>query len=138
MNADQWNDRYPIGTPVVAYPGARPDVDPTGRRLLTRTRSQAWTLGHGTPVVKVDGQAGGIALTHVDPFSAADSSPEARAARWVPQNPNPLCPTFQPKPDPAAFWCASCGWSEPMHVDEQHRVAIAEALKCLPETGQMR
>lgn len=74
MTADEWNERYPIGTPVVAYPGVLPD-DPTAAslctRLDTRTRSAAWTLGHGRPVVKVEGRAGGIALTHIDPAPAA-------------------------------------------------------------------
>lgn len=70
MTADAWNDRYPPGTPVVAYPGVRPE-DPTAAslctRLETRTRSAAWNLGHGEPVVAVEGYAGGIALTHIDP-----------------------------------------------------------------------
>lgn len=85
MNASEWNERYPIGMPVIAYPLLRPedpmavayrkraeegraygDPDPC-ERLETRTRSQAWALGHGTPVVLVDGYSGGICLTHVDP-----------------------------------------------------------------------
>jgi len=68
MTAEQWNSLVPVGTPVVAYPGVRPDdfpgVDLT--RLDTVTRSRAWELGHGQPVVSVEGYAGGIALTHVD------------------------------------------------------------------------
>ncbi|MEU2453865.1 hypothetical protein ABZ605_27780 [Streptomyces sp. NPDC012765] len=74
MDAEQWNARYPVGTPVTAYPLTRPDDDHTGwpaERLETRTRSVAWNLGHGAPVVMVDGYAGGIALTHVDPAPAA-------------------------------------------------------------------
>lgn len=63
QSADAWNAQHPVGTPVVAYPGVR------GRgALTTRTRTPAWTLGHGTPVVSVEGYAGGIALTHVDPI----------------------------------------------------------------------
>lgn len=85
MNAEEWNARYPVGTPVVAYPSIRPehavavayreaaeagrtfrsDTDPC-TRLETTTRTPAWTLGHGEPVVSVEGYAGGIALTHVD------------------------------------------------------------------------
>jgi hypothetical protein len=61
MTADDWNARYPVGTPVFAWPGVRED-DP----LVTKTRTAAWTLGHGAAVVSVDGCAGGIALTHVD------------------------------------------------------------------------
>jgi hypothetical protein len=74
MNAEQFNARYSVGTPVVAYPGARPEKYPTvARRLDTRTRSVAWELGHGEPVVMVEGYAGGIALTHVDVVDGADT-----------------------------------------------------------------
>lgn len=60
--AQEWNNLYPIGTPVVAYPGTRDDEP-----LTTRTRTAAWTLGHGAAVVSVEGYTGGIALTHVHP-----------------------------------------------------------------------
>ncbi|WP_328923197.1 hypothetical protein [Streptomyces griseoaurantiacus] len=74
LTAEQWNGRHPVGTPVVAYPDVRPeDAQATGfpcTRLETRTRSAAWTLGHGAPVVAVEGHTGGIALTHVDPVPA--------------------------------------------------------------------
>jgi hypothetical protein len=85
VNAEEFNARYPIGTPVVAYPGIRPEhpvavayrkAVEAGRtvfgetnpckRLETVTRTRAWTLGHGAPVVSVEGYGGGIALTHVD------------------------------------------------------------------------
>lgn len=62
MTADDWNSLHPIGTPVLAWPGVRDDEP-----LTTRTRTPAWTLGHGAPVVSVEGYAGGIALTHVEP-----------------------------------------------------------------------
>lgn len=58
---DTFNQRHPVGTPVHAYPGTRDD-----KPLVTRTRTEAWLLGDGTPVVKVEGYAGGIALTHID------------------------------------------------------------------------
>ncbi|MFF2009137.1 hypothetical protein ACFVWY_08700 [Streptomyces sp. NPDC058195] len=63
MTADEWNERYPVGTPVIAYPGTRDDEP-----LDTVTRSRAWTLGHGAAVVSVEGESGGIHLTHVDPI----------------------------------------------------------------------
>ncbi|MFD7066111.1 hypothetical protein ACFV97_02625 [Streptomyces sp. NPDC059913] len=66
MTADEWNARYPVGTPVLAYPGTRDDEP-----LDTVTRSRAWTLGHGAAVVSVEGEAGGIHLTHVDPVDGA-------------------------------------------------------------------
>ena len=85
MNADEFNARFPVGTPVVAYPFVRPEhpvavryreavkaglprkpEDDPCTRLVTVTRTPAWTLGHGEPVVSVEGYAGGICLTHVD------------------------------------------------------------------------
>jgi hypothetical protein len=76
--ADQFNERYPIGTPVIAYPGCRPQYPneiPCGAcpRLDTRTRSRASVLGGHTAVVWVDGHGACIALTHIDPVT----SPEA-------------------------------------------------------------
>ncbi|CAM5236566.1 hypothetical protein [Streptomyces griseomycini] len=98
LNADEWNARYPVGTRVVAYPFVRPE-DPvavayreraaTGtlppawgsdpcRTLDTVTRSPAWALGDGTPVVQVKGESGGIALHHIDPVPAdAEARPAA-------------------------------------------------------------
>jgi len=65
----------PIGTPVLAYPGIRPD-DPFARAIRpkvldTVTRSEVWEVG-GTLVVSVEGYAGGIALSHIDRKSDAD------------------------------------------------------------------
>lgn len=158
MNAEQWNTRYPIGTPVLAYPGLRPDDSfvvaarerrtVTGRpnpdatdlspRLVTRTRSEAQVLGGHTDVVWVDGHSACIALDHIDPLPTWGGGEEAAAARNVPRNPNPLCRDFQPKPEPAEYWCANCRWNKPMHDNETARAAIAEALKCLPETEVTR
>ncbi|MFI5992405.1 hypothetical protein ACIBAC_11210 [Streptomyces sp. NPDC051362] len=67
MNAETFNSRFPIGTPVFAYPATRDD-----EALISRTRTPAWELGHGEPVVSVDGYAGGICLTHVDVMTEAD------------------------------------------------------------------
>ena len=132
-NASEFNARYSVGTPVVAYPGFRPEDTPnTVNRLITRTRSEAWNIGSGASVVMVDGHAGGIALSHIEPITVSDSSPEARAARHVPNNPRPLCRDFHPKPKPSEFWCVTCGWNRPMHEDEAERTAIADALACLP------
>jgi len=62
MSATEWNAKYPVGTPVLFWPGAR-----QGDGRPSTTRSEAWELGDGTAVVKVKGYAGGIALTHVEP-----------------------------------------------------------------------
>lgn len=61
--ATQWNAAHPIGTPVLAWPGTL-DSEP----MHTRTRTPAWELGSGYPVVSVDGYAGGIHLTHIEPL----------------------------------------------------------------------
>ncbi|MFG3136045.1 hypothetical protein ACGFZA_07460 [Streptomyces sp. NPDC048211] len=67
--ADDWNERYPVGTPVTAYPLTLPGENPHFfQQLDTATRTPAWILGHGEPVVSVEGYAGGICLTHVDPI----------------------------------------------------------------------
>ncbi|MFF4644907.1 hypothetical protein [Streptomyces sp. NPDC001389] len=71
-----WNASCPIGTPVMAYPGTR---DEEG--LSTRTRSLAWNLGHGEPVVQVEGYAGGISLDHVDVITGSAMSAHDVAAK---------------------------------------------------------
>lgn len=60
-------EELPSGTLVRYWPGAR-----EGAGTISRTRSEVWELGHGTPVVKVDGYSGGIALTHVEVLGTAE------------------------------------------------------------------
>ena len=57
---EQFNARFPVGTPVLYWPGVR---EGEGRESVTR--SEAWLLGGHTPVVMVEGYAGGIALSHI-------------------------------------------------------------------------
>lgn len=68
MNAEQWNREYPPGTPVRYWPlkNGRDFID-------TRTRSEAWELGHGETVVKLDGRTGGVCLSHIEVLSLAPS-----------------------------------------------------------------
>ncbi|MGV9888334.1 hypothetical protein [Streptomyces sp. NPDC003395] len=63
---EAWNLAHPIGTPVIAYPGARPEDWPGARGIVTSTRSKATVLGGHTAVVWVHGHSSCIALTHVD------------------------------------------------------------------------
>ncbi|GAA0637641.1 hypothetical protein GCM10009535_12600 [Streptomyces thermocarboxydovorans] len=44
MNAEQFNARYPVGTPVFAYPGCRPEDDPNDnrRRIYIDGKGNAW------------------------------------------------------------------------------------------------
>lgn len=64
---DRWNSQYPVGTPVFAYPGCRPEDDPKCTQLTTRTRSAASVLGGHNAVVWVEGHGACISLTHVYP-----------------------------------------------------------------------
>lgn len=57
MTAKEWNGKYPVGTPVFYHPIIG---EPSGRK--SKTRSEAWTLGHGAAIVKIEGQAGGVLL----------------------------------------------------------------------------
>lgn len=60
MNAKEWNDRYPVGQPVAL-------TEDDGSITYTQTRSIAWNLDHGTPVVRVDGKTGGYLLERITP-----------------------------------------------------------------------
>lgn len=61
MTAEQFNEKYPIGTKVLYWPFTR---DEEG--IQSETRTPAWNLGDGSPVVSVNGKAGGIHLSHVE------------------------------------------------------------------------
>ena len=77
----QPDENLPVGTPVLAFPGSR-----DGRAMLTRTRSEVWTI-LGNPVVLVEGYAGGIALTHVEALPAQTPAQYvAGLADWVASN----------------------------------------------------
>lgn len=66
MNADEFNALYPVGTPVLAYPGCRPEDGADDETLITRTRSKAQQVASGDSAVWVDGHGAYIVLTHVD------------------------------------------------------------------------
>jgi hypothetical protein len=96
VNAEQWNALYPVGTPVFAYPGARPPK--AARKVITRTRSRAWVASHGKPVVMVDDLAGWISLTHVDvvtedEFNAAKTADAVAAEGALPMPAGPEVPS---------------------------------------------
>jgi hypothetical protein len=61
---EEWNAAYPIGTPVV-YQSVQGDRAKDNKQ--TATRSAAWVLGGHTPVVMVNGIAGGVAISHCYP-----------------------------------------------------------------------
>jgi hypothetical protein len=66
VQVDAWNAAHPVGTPVIAYPGFRPEVDRDATRIVTSTRSRATVLGGHTAVVWVHGHSACIALSHID------------------------------------------------------------------------
>lgn len=61
LEVSEWNERYPLGTPVTYWTGLRVG---NGRYAITRTPAQVLS-GH-TAVVWVTGESSCIALTHVD------------------------------------------------------------------------
>lgn len=52
---DAWNLAHPVGT-ACRY------EDGPGNWIPTITRSTAWLLGHGVPVVKIEGKSGGYGI----------------------------------------------------------------------------
>lgn len=52
LTVEEFNCLYPVGTPCTYtnHPGANPEV--------TKTRSEAWELGHGAMVVLIEGRTG--------------------------------------------------------------------------------
>ncbi|MFJ4925375.1 hypothetical protein [Streptomyces sp. NPDC088736] len=107
MNAAEFNARYPIGTPVFAYPACRPEDDPNAERLVTFTRSEATIVG-GSAVVMVDGYER-ITLTHVDVREGS--------CGW-----NPAAATTD------CDWDANC----PIHGAEPDLAATVAAVGALP------
>lgn len=98
--ATQFNFSCPPGSPVLAWPGVLTDEP-----LRTRTRSSAWVLPSGDPVVQVDGHAGGISLTHIayDPTR----KPAVPAIEFEPP-PCPMCGESL-YTDGDRFACDDCG-----------------------------
>jgi len=68
MKSEEWNRRFPIGTRVRYYP-----IQGVKKYIETTTRSEAWELGHGVAVVKINGRTGGVALSHL--FVVVDLRP---------------------------------------------------------------
>jgi len=63
--AADWNAAHPVGTPVIYRPIRGRDAG----MCWTATRSEAWDLGDGTPVVSVKGRTGGVSLEHLTVLS---------------------------------------------------------------------
>ena len=85
MKASEWNAQYPIGTEVLYFPVLKPGVKDS---VHTKTRSEAWELGGGHPVVALDGFTGGKSVDHLLVISVsselADRLAEASAESKAP------------------------------------------------------
>ncbi|KQX27481.1 hypothetical protein ASD97_24575 [Streptomyces sp. Root63] len=66
--ADEFNALHPVGTPVLAYPGVRPE-DGVDDVLFTHTRTEVQVSACGDLVLWVDGHGAYINFTHVDPVT---------------------------------------------------------------------
>lgn len=64
--ADLWNKRFPVGTPVRYWTGAREGMGKVGT-----TRTEASVLGGHSAVVWIDGHSGCVGLSHVEPMPKA-------------------------------------------------------------------
>ncbi len=70
----KWSIEYPVGTAVRYWP-----VRSGGGNRDTSIASIAWRLPHGTPIVKLHGLAGGVAIDHVVRLSGGGSSDDAES-----------------------------------------------------------
>jgi len=66
MTAAEWNAKHKPGIGVLVR------LD-DGKLWHTKTRSEAWELGHGQPVVMLEGRSGGYDLARVTPMERQDT-----------------------------------------------------------------
>lgn len=60
LSAAAFNDLYPEGSLFRYYPVSGEDEYVEGK-----SRSVAWELGHGAPVVLIEGKTGGVCIEHL-------------------------------------------------------------------------
>ena len=70
MTSIEWNETYKPGQAVTL-------TEDNGSKTKTHTRSNAWDLGCGEPVVMVDGKSGGYSLKRIE-AREPEYGPEAR------------------------------------------------------------
>ena len=61
MTAEEFNAKYPIGSLCHYFP-----IKGEPSHQVTKTRSEAWALGHGDVVVAVEGRTGGVLIDHLE------------------------------------------------------------------------
>jgi hypothetical protein len=64
--AKTWNAHWPVGTKVTL-------IRDLGDQVETRTRSEAWVVGGGTVLIKLDGISGGYLLERVVAHALAEA-----------------------------------------------------------------
>lgn len=60
MSVEAFNGTHAVGTPCRYYP-----IAGDSNHMKTKTRSEAWALGHGAVVVKIEGLTGGVDINHL-------------------------------------------------------------------------
>lgn len=63
-DAEEWNEKYPVGTKVMRYKL----INPLREGNETKTRSEAWVMGGHSVMVMVEGISGGVLLESVVPI----------------------------------------------------------------------
>lgn len=66
ISAEKWNAKHRPGIGVLVK------LD-NGTLWHTKTRSEAWELGHGQPVIMLEGKAGGYDLQRITPMERQDT-----------------------------------------------------------------
>jgi len=61
MKSKEFNNKYHIGSKVKYYP-----IIGGPKFIEAKTRSEAWELGSGHTVVKIDGRPGGVSLDAIE------------------------------------------------------------------------
>jgi hypothetical protein len=69
LRVELWNRDWPVGSVVDV-------IRDDGSTLRTRTSSEAWQLGSGEAVVKVEEISGGYQLTRVHPVHCTGELPQ--------------------------------------------------------------
>jgi hypothetical protein len=61
MTAEDATLLFPVGTKVKYFPiFGEPNYE------QTEIRSEAWALGHGELVIKIEGRSGGVSISHLE------------------------------------------------------------------------
>lgn len=61
MTAEDASKMFPVGQEVKYYPTLGED-----NHVSTKIRSEAWALGHGGLVIKIEGMTGGVCVSHLE------------------------------------------------------------------------